>query len=56
MNPVSNVQMSSAIPTTQLSSRGARYAPVKNTRIWCKMTAAIISVAAHLWSPRMNQP
>jgi hypothetical protein len=29
---------------------------VKKTLNWCRITAAIMSVAAHLCSPLMNQP
>ncbi len=56
MYPSISVQTSRNIPTIQLISRGLRYAPVKKTRIWWRMTAAIMSVAAHLCTPRRYQP
>ena len=56
MNPSSSVHNSMNIPTIQLSSRGFLYAPVKKTRIWCRTTAAIMSVAAHLCTLRRYQP
>jgi len=40
----------------QLSSRGLRNAPVKNTRIRCTTIAAMNSRADQWWICRMNRP
>ena len=43
-------------PTTQLTSRGLRNAPVKNTRIMCVTIAAMKIRAAQWWICRMSRP
>ena len=43
-------------PTTQLTSRGLRKAPVKKTRIMCVTIAAMNSSAAQWWICRMSSP
>ncbi len=43
-------------PTTQLSSRGLRNAPVKNTRIMCVTIAAMKISAAQWWICRISRP
>ena len=48
--------MSRRTPITQLSSRGLRNAPVKNTRSMCTTIAATKSSAAQWWIWRMSRP
>jgi hypothetical protein len=48
--------MDSWAPSTQLSSRGLRKAPVKNTRIMCVTMAAKKSRAAQWCIWRMSSP
>ncbi len=43
-------------PTTQLSSRGLRNAPVKNTRAMCTAMAPRKMSAAQWWAWRMSRP
>lgn len=43
-------------PNSQLSSRGLRNAPVKNTRIMCTSIAATKTTAAQWWICRMSRP
>ncbi len=43
-------------PTIQLSSRGLRNAPVKNTRIMCVTIDAMKISAAQWWICRMSRP
>ena len=40
----------------QLNSRGFLYAPVRNTRTMCAMTATTIACAAQRWALRRNMP
>ncbi|CAL8968109.1 hypothetical protein PROP_00207 [Propionicimonas sp. T2.31MG-18] len=40
----------------QLSSRGLRNAPVKNTRSMCAVIAATKSIAAQWWICRTSRP
>src|SRR5262245_14597704 len=56
VKPKNSVAPRRPIPIIQFSSRGLRYAPVKNTRIMCRMTAAIIKFDDQRWMLRRNQP
>ena len=47
---------SSSTPRTQLSSRGLRNAPVKNTRIMCSIIEAMKINAPQWWICRMSNP
>ena len=44
------------LPSTQLSSRGRRNAPVKNVRNMCTVIAATNSSAAQWWICRISSP
>ncbi len=44
------------MPSTQLSSRGLRNAPVKNTRDMCTIIAAMKINAAQWWIWRISRP
>ncbi len=43
-------------PNTQLSSRGLRKAPVKNTRIMCTSMPVMKTSAAQWWICRISSP
>lgn len=43
-------------PNSQLTSRGLRNAPVKNTRIMCTNMPAMKTTAAQWWICRMSRP
>ncbi|MDH6610727.1 hypothetical protein M2164_006362 [Streptomyces sp. SAI-208] len=43
-------------PNTQLSSRGLRKAPVKNTRIMCTSMPVTKTSAAQWWICRISSP
>lgn len=56
MKPASRPRIISTKPTIQLSSRGLRKAPVKNTRIMCVTIDAMKSSAAQWWIWRISRP
>ena len=56
MKPSSVPRSSSRQPITQLSSRGLRYAPVKNTRSRWTIIAATKIMAAQWCICRMSRP
>ena len=56
MKPSAMARIHSTKPKTQLSSRGLRKAPVKNTRAMCSMIEATNSRAAQWWICRTKSP
>jgi hypothetical protein len=44
------------MPISQFTSRGLRYAPVKNTRSMCTVIATMNRSAAQWWSCRISSP
>jgi len=44
------------MPISQFTSRGLRYAPVKNTRSMWMVSAAMNRSAAQWWISRMSRP
>lgn len=56
MNPVNMPRTNSRKPNSQLTSRGLRNAPVKNTRIMCTSIAARKISAAQWWIWRISRP
>ena len=48
--------VTSVTPMSQLTSRGLRNAPVKNTRIRCTTIATTNTSAAQWWVCRMTSP
>ena len=56
MKPSAIARMKSTKPITQLSSRGLRNAPVKNTRSMCTPMPAMNTSAAQWWIWRTRSP
>ncbi len=56
MKPVNMPRTSSRKPNSQLTSRGLRNAPVKNTRIMCTSMPAMKTSAAQWWICRISRP
>ena len=56
MNPKPRVMRRSSTPVSQLSSRGALYAPVKKTRSMWMKTSRTMPPADQRWIERIHQP